>query len=176
MRVRSLAISAVVLAMAGGAQAQRISAPPASFSPGLKILAPATASAAVAGSGVAKSAQPAPVQNPAGQANQANKIPGQQFTPTLAASSQHSAVRAAHDVAVGDFYFRRQDYAGALSRYQGALRHQPDFPAALWGCGRAEYRLGMYTAAAEYLHRYLAAAPRGHNVKAAQKLLRKMER
>lgn len=154
---------------AAALSAQRLTPPPVNFKPQLQP--PATA--APASPNAPPASKPAPAKPAAG--GQANQIPGQQFTPMQPAAPVYSPARAAHDLQVGDFYFRRQDYHGALSRYQGALSHQPDLPAALWGCARAAYRLHDNPLAETYLRRYLAVAPAGREAKNARKLLARLD-
>lgn len=154
---------------AAALSAQRLTPPPVNFKPQLQP--PATAASAP--SNAPPASKPAPPK--AAAAPQANQIPGQQFTPMKPAAPVYSPERAAHDLQVGDFYFRRQDYHGALSRYQGALSHQPDLPAALWGCARAAYRLHDNPLAETYLRRYLAVAPAGREAKNARKLLARLD-
>lgn len=171
IRWRRLGIALLAtIFVASAAPSQRLNPAPAPAKPELN--APASGHLPAKGA-VSTSAKP----TPASTASRANQIPGQQFTPAAASAPDlYSPAQAAHDVEVGDFYYRRGDYVGALSRYQGALRHQPNLGDALYGSGRAEYRLGHPEAASRYLRHYLEQLPSGPRAKPARKLLAKVER
>lgn len=171
--LRTLACLALALALLC---AQRLSQPTAPQPQTPVPVGPSSAGSAAARS--APAASPSAKRTPplvsAPAARNANQIPGQQFTPAAATSDAYSPERARQDVEVGDFYYRRGDYAGALSRYQGALRHDPGWSDPLFACAKAESKLGDLDAATSYLRRYLTAAPRGRYTGDAAKLLRRL--
>ena len=59
------------------------------------------------------------------------------------------ALKAAHDVEVGDYSFETKNYAGALQRYQDAAQEKPDDSAILVRQGRAFEKLGQAPQAIE---------------------------
>jgi tetratricopeptide (TPR) repeat protein len=62
-------------------------------------------------------------------------------------------------VEVGDFYLKRKKYRAALSRYQEAVKVDPDYPQAYLGMGRLYDRLGLSQKALENYHKYLDLLP-----------------
>jgi tetratricopeptide (TPR) repeat protein len=59
------------------------------------------------------------------------------------------ALEAAHNVDVGDQYFRQKNYSGALMRYEGALEEKPQDVAIHVRVGRVLEKLGRLTQAIE---------------------------
>ena len=74
-----------------------------------------------------QSSQPAPKPSPA----------------EMCATAMSMALEAAHDVEVGDYYFGRQQYNGALQRYNDAADEKPEDPAIHVRLGRALEKLGQ---------------------------------
>lgn len=105
----------------------------------------------------------------------ANALPGQQLTPSGKpwTGDKYSPARAKHDMQVAHFYYVRQNYRAALSRIQGALRHDPHWPPALYAAGLVEAKIGQYAAARRYWADYLRRMPRGKKAKTIRKQLRK---
>jgi tetratricopeptide (TPR) repeat protein len=62
-------------------------------------------------------------------------------------------------VEIGDFYFKRKRYAGALSRYKEAVQADPHFAPAYLGLGRVYERIGLKQKALEAYQRYLDELP-----------------
>jgi tetratricopeptide (TPR) repeat protein len=62
-------------------------------------------------------------------------------------------------VEIGDFYFHKKDYRGALSRYQEATHTDPDYAPAYRGLGKAYEKLGRKSLALKAYERYLDALP-----------------
>ncbi|MGH9505975.1 MAG: tetratricopeptide repeat protein, partial [Terriglobales bacterium] len=104
----------------------------------------------------------------------ANALPGQQLTPSgKRTNDKYSPARAKQDMQVAHFYYIRQNYRAALSRIQGALRHDPHWPPALYAAGLVETKIGQYAAARRYWADYLRRAPRGKRAKTIREALRK---
>lgn len=70
------------------------------------------------------------------------------------ADAMNLALQAAHDVEVGDYYFRRQKYRGALQRYSDAVEEKPDDLAIHVRLGRVLEKLGQFPQA---INEYKAA-------------------
>ena len=64
------------------------------------------------------------------------------------------ALKAAHDVDVGDYYFEQKNYNGALMRYKDALEGKPGDIAIHVRLGRAYEKLNQ---AAQAVEEYKAA-------------------
>jgi tetratricopeptide (TPR) repeat protein len=62
-------------------------------------------------------------------------------------------------VEIGNFYFRRKSYRGALSRYQEAVRTDPGYAPAYLGLGKVYEKLGRKKKALEAYQRYLDELP-----------------
>ena len=65
---------------------------------------------------------------------------GQQAAPEpeeLGPTFHYVPPSAKESVEIGDFYFRRKKYSGALSRYEEAARDDPDYAPAYFGMGKA---------------------------------------
>lgn len=62
-------------------------------------------------------------------------------------------------VEIGDFYFRRKKYAGALSRYKEAVKTDPDYAPGYLGLGKVYEKIGLKQKALEAYRKYLAALP-----------------
>jgi predicted Zn-dependent protease len=66
---------------------------------------------------------------------------------------------ADYHLLLGQFFARAQDSEHALAQFQQVLRLKQDHPAALAGAGQAEFALGRYRSAQEYLERATRANP-----------------
>jgi len=62
-------------------------------------------------------------------------------------------------VEIGDYYFRKKDYRGALSRYQEAAKDDPDYALAYLALGRVYEKLGKKRDALAAYRKYLDALP-----------------
>jgi tetratricopeptide (TPR) repeat protein len=60
------------------------------------------------------------------------------------------AIEAAHNVEVGDHYFKRENYNGALVRYNDALEGKPGDPAIHVRLGRVLEKLHQLSPAIEH--------------------------
>ena len=79
-------------------------------------------------------------------------------------------------VEIGDFYFRRKSYAGALSRYKEAIKADPHFAPAYLGLGKVYERMGLKQKALEAYQRYLDELPSKKQADEAKEVQRAMER
>jgi tetratricopeptide (TPR) repeat protein len=69
--------------------------------------------------------------------------------------------KAAKDVEVGDFYFKRKNYRAAEDRYREALLYKPNDVFAMYGLGRSLEMLGVYDEARANYEGYLKILPDG---------------
>ncbi|HEY1265296.1 MAG TPA: tetratricopeptide repeat protein [Terriglobales bacterium] len=82
--------------------------------------------------------------------------------------------RAAKNIEVGDFYFKRKNYRAALDRYHEALEYKPDDAVANFRLAECFEKLNDPAHAAEHYQAYLKVLPHGEFSEAAQKALEKM--
>ena len=79
--------------------------------------------------------------------------------------------RAAKNVEVGDYHFKRRNWKAALSRYEEALEYKPNDAWATFRMGETYEKLGQPEAAKQYYLRYLKVLPRGEKAPEARKAL-----
>jgi tetratricopeptide (TPR) repeat protein len=77
--------------------------------------------------------------------------------------------KAQKDLEVGDFYFKRKNYRGALARYQSALVWQDNNAEAMFKLAQCAEKLGDKDTAAKYYSRYIDTLPHGERVADARK-------
>ncbi len=83
--------------------------------------------------------------------------------------------RAAKDIEVGDFYFKRKNYRAALERYREALLYKPHDALANFRMGQALEKLARREEAAECYQEYLKILPNGPQAEEAKKALEKLK-
>jgi tetratricopeptide (TPR) repeat protein len=83
--------------------------------------------------------------------------------------------KAAKDIEVGDFYFKRKNYHAAADRYQEALLYKPDDAVANFRLGECFEKLDDPDQAAAHYQEYLKILPQGPLSESAQKSLRKLK-
>jgi tetratricopeptide (TPR) repeat protein len=59
-----------------------------------------------------------------------------------AKAKEFSPLKAEENLKAGDFYFKRRNYVGAISRYKEAIEYQPNLVAAHEALGKAYEKLG----------------------------------
>jgi tetratricopeptide (TPR) repeat protein len=79
--------------------------------------------------------------------------------------------RAAKNMEVGDFYFRRQNYKAALDRYHEALEYKPNDAVANYRMAECLEKLDHPESAADHYQEYLKILPNGEYSAAARKAL-----
>jgi tetratricopeptide (TPR) repeat protein len=82
--------------------------------------------------------------------------------------------RAAKDIEVGDFYFKKKNYRAALERYREALFYKPKDALANFRMAQAFERLTLIGEAAEHYQEYLNILPNGPQAEDAKKALEKL--
>lgn len=75
---------------------------------------------------------------------------------------------AAKSVKIGNFYFRRHDYAGALSRYLEATKTDPDYAPAYLAIGKTYEATGKRRLALSAYEKYLAELPSDRDAERAK--------
>ena len=70
-------------------------------------------------------------------------------------------MKAMKDVEVGDYYFRRKNYKGALDRYKEALYYKDGDAVASYRLAVCEEKLGDKAEARKYYEQYLRVLPEG---------------
>ena len=86
---------------------------------------------------------------------------------------------ARQSVEIGDFYFHRKDYPGALSRYEEAAKDDPYYAPAYLGLGKVYEKMGKKRKALAAYHKYLDALPsqkQADEAKGAHKAIRRLVR
>jgi tetratricopeptide (TPR) repeat protein len=83
--------------------------------------------------------------------------------------------RAAKDIEVGDFYFKKKNYGAALERYREALFYKPNDAFANLRMAQALEKLARLDEAAEHYQEYLRILPDGPQAEAAKKALEKLK-
>ncbi len=82
--------------------------------------------------------------------------------------------RAAKDIEVGDFYFKKKNYRAALERYREALLYKPKDAVANFRMAQAFEKLTLIGEAAEHYQEYLNILPNGPQAEEAKKALEKL--
>ena len=70
-------------------------------------------------------------------------------------------MKAAKDVDIGDFYFKRKNYKAALARYKDALYYKENDAVASFRLAVCQEKLGDKTEAQKYYAQYLKILPEG---------------
>src|SRR6266550_6622428 len=74
--------------------------------------------------------------------------------------------KAAKDIEVGDFYFKRKNYKAAIERYKHALIYKQDDAIATYRLAESLDKTGNPTQAVTYYRGYLKILPHGPNAAA----------
>lgn len=91
-----------------------------------------------------------------------------EFTP-------YNPMRAMKDVEVGDFYYKRENYRGAISRYQDALEYKPHDAEATYKLAEALNKTGDTAGAIANYEAYLKILPDGPYAKKSREELEKLK-
>jgi tetratricopeptide (TPR) repeat protein len=70
-------------------------------------------------------------------------------------------MKAAKDIEVGDYYFKRKNYKGAVERYKDALYYKDGDAVASFRLAECQEKLGDKTEARKYYEQYLKILPQG---------------
>jgi tetratricopeptide (TPR) repeat protein len=86
---------------------------------------------------------------------------------------------ARQSVEIGNFYFRRKQYPGALSRYEEATKDDPYYAPAYLGLGKVYEKMGKEREAIAAYHKYLNVLPsqkQANEAKGAHRAIHRLER
>ncbi len=83
--------------------------------------------------------------------------------------------KAAKDIEVGDYYFKRQNYRGALERYKDALTYKPNDAVANFRLAECEEKVNSPLDAVQHYEAYLKILPNGPLAADAQKALERLK-
>jgi len=84
-------------------------------------------------------------------------------------------MRAMKDVEVGDFYFKKENYGAAISRYREALQYKPHDAEATFKLAEALNKTGDVAGATENYEAYLKILPNGPYANKAREALSKLK-
>ncbi len=82
--------------------------------------------------------------------------------------------KAAKDVEVGDFYFKKKNYKAAIERYRDALIYKPNDAVAQFRLAESLDKTGKSDEAVSHYQEYLKILPHGPNSEDAQKALARL--
>ena len=82
--------------------------------------------------------------------------------------------RAAKDIEVGEYYFKRKNYRGAEGRFRDALLYKPNDALATFRMAQVFERTGRTTEARQYYGDYLKILPHGPFADEAHQALDKL--
>jgi tetratricopeptide (TPR) repeat protein len=91
-----------------------------------------------------------------------------EFTP-------YNPMKAMKDIEVGDYYYKRDNYRAAISRYREALEYKPQDAEATFKLAEALNKSGDAPDAAENYRAYLKILPNGPYAKKAKEALGKLK-
>ena len=83
--------------------------------------------------------------------------------------------RAAKDIEVGDFYFKRKNYRAALERYRDALVYKPNDAVAQFRLAECLDKTGNPSEAITHYQEYLKILPKGPLAPDAEKALDRLK-
>ena len=83
--------------------------------------------------------------------------------------------RAAKDIEVGDFYFKRKNYRAALERYKDALVYKPNDAVAQFRLAECLDKTGNGSEASAHYQEYLRILPKGPLAPEAEKALDRLK-
>ncbi|MGA9354683.1 MAG: tetratricopeptide repeat protein [Terriglobales bacterium] len=84
--------------------------------------------------------------------------------------------KAGKDIQVGDFYFKRGNFKGALERYKDALYYKQGDAVATFRVGECQEKLGNRAEARKFFEQYLKILPEGPLAKNAHTALAKLDK
>lgn len=77
---------------------------------------------------------------------------------------------------VGNFYLRRKDYKGALSRFEEAVQTDPNYAPAYLGLGKVYEKTGARQKALDAYQKYLDLLPSDKDAEDAKEVHRAIDR
>jgi len=89
--------------------------------------------------------------------------------------TSYNPMKAMKDVEVGDFYYKKENYSAAISRYREALDFKPHDAEATFKLAEALNKTGDTAGARENYEAYLKILPKGPYAQKAREALSKMK-
>jgi len=89
--------------------------------------------------------------------------------------TQWNPMKAMKDVEVGDFYFKRENYSAAISRYREALEYKAHDAEATYKLAAALEKSGDLKGAMENYQDYLKILPKGPYAEKSQKGIERLK-
>ena len=83
--------------------------------------------------------------------------------------------KAAKDIEVGDYYFKRKNYKAALERYKDALIYKPNDATANFRLAECEEKIGNSADATQHYEAYLKILPEGPFAADAKRALERLK-
>lgn len=83
--------------------------------------------------------------------------------------------KAAKDIEVGDFYFKRKNYVAAESRYREALKYKDNDALATFRLATCLQKMNRPEEAREEYENYLKILPEGAEAEQARKAIQRLE-
>lgn len=83
--------------------------------------------------------------------------------------------KAAKDIEVGDYYFKRKNYKGAVERYKDALIYKPNDAVANFRLAECNEKMGNPADATQHYEAYLKILPSGPFAADARKALDRLK-
>ena len=83
--------------------------------------------------------------------------------------------KAAKDIEVGEFYFKRKNYRAALDRFKEALTYKPNDAVANFRLAECQEKMGNPAEAVTHYQEYLKILPHGPFANDAQKALERLK-
>jgi len=90
--------------------------------------------------------------------------------------SPYNPMKAMKDIEVGDFYFKKENYQAAISRYREALEYKPHDAEATYKLAEVLNKTGDIEGARENYQSYLKILPNGPYAKKAKEALSKLNK
>ena len=114
--------------------------------------------------------KPAPDQSPDGSPDRARQDDNTLQSQTEDDAKPFTPPAASKSVEVGNYYFIKKQYQGALSRYREATRTDPYYAPAYLGMGKTYDKLGQQQKALDAYQKYLDLLPSEKQADEAKKV------
>jgi len=101
-------------------------------------------------------------------------VPPPPSAPTVQEFHPWNPMKASKDVQVGDFYFKRGNYKGAIDRYREALYYKENDAVATYRLAVCQEKMGDKDEARKNFEQYLKILPEGPYAKEARASLEKL--
>jgi|SRR5882724_6223220 len=110
-------------------------------------------------------------QEPKKPAEPKEQLPPEEDEAIAPKEYSFNPLEAEHDVQIGNYYFKKGNYKGALNRFREATRWNPSSAEAFLRLGDSEEKMHDKPAARQAYAKYLELAPDGKEAAAVKKKL-----